>query len=65
MSLPMGSASYNLTGILVARIRGRGSFYSVPFGGYSVSNDAATLMSLLTWVAVVFVVLVCVYRPPR
>lgn len=38
-------------------------FYGVPFGGYSVSNDAATLASLFVWIGLVLGVLALVLRP--
>ena len=64
-SLAVGIAAYNLTGILVARFRGNGRFYSLPFGGYSMSNGAAIFVSLLIWIALVFVIFVGVFRSPR
>ena len=44
-----GLLLYGVAGILLARLRGTGRFYSVPFGGERVT-DGALLMSLLVWV---------------
>lgn len=62
-ALPAGVIAYIVAGIAAARIRGEGHFYGVPFGGYSVSNDAATLASLFVWIGLVFGVLALVLRP--
>ncbi len=63
VSLPAGIIVYTIAGIAAAALRGDGHFYSVPFGGYSVSNNAADLISVLIWVALVFVVLAGILRP--
>jgi hypothetical protein len=65
VSLPVGVIVYLIAGIAAAAIRAEGHFYSVPFGGYSVSNDAAILASLLLWIGLVFVALSAVLRPRR
>jgi hypothetical protein len=62
VSLPLGIILYIISGIVAATMRGDGHFYSVPFGGYSVSNNAADLISVLIWVALVFVVLAGLLR---
>jgi hypothetical protein len=64
ISLSLGIAAYKITGIVVARFRGNGNFYRLPFGGYTGSNNAAILLDLLIWVALVFVISVGVFRPP-
>jgi hypothetical protein len=63
ISLPMGVLACTIAGIVVARVRGDGHFYGVPFGGYSVSSDAADLISVLAWVGLIFVVLAGLLRP--
>jgi hypothetical protein len=65
VSLPAGVIAYIVAGIAAAGIRGDGHFYSIPFGGYSVSNNAAILASLLLWVGLAFVILAAVLRPRR
>ncbi len=65
VSLPVGIVVYIIAGIAAAALRGDGHFYSVPFGGYSVSNNAADLISVLIWLALVFVVLAGKLRPRR
>ncbi|HXE91085.1 MAG TPA: hypothetical protein VNK82_09000 [Terriglobales bacterium] len=50
ISLPLGLLTYGALGIGIARYRQVGRFYSVPFGGYAVS-DAAFAWSLVTWMA--------------
>jgi hypothetical protein len=62
ISLPIGVLAYVIAGIAAARIRGDRHFYGVPFGGYSLSNNAADLMSMMIWVALVFVVLAGILR---
>jgi hypothetical protein len=62
ISFPLGVLAYAIAGITFARIRGDGHFYGVPFGGYSVSSNAADLISALIWVAFVFVVLAGILR---
>ena len=63
VSLPLGIIVYIIAGIVAAAMRGDGHFYSVPFGGYSVSNNAADIISVLIWVGLIFVVLAGVLRP--
>jgi hypothetical protein len=65
ISLSLGIAAYKITGTVVARFRGTGNFYSLPFGGQAGSNDAGIFLDLLIWVALVFVISACVLRPPR
>jgi len=48
-ALPIGGLAYFFAGIEIARWRGVGHFFSVPFGGYAVS-DSALLASLAGWV---------------
>src|SRR5215469_16078654 len=55
-ALPAGIIAYIASGIVAARLRGEGHFYSVPFGGYTVDN-APIGISLVLWIAFVFVVL--------
>jgi hypothetical protein len=62
VALPVGVVVYIFAGITAARIRGDGHFYGVPFGGYSVSSTAADLVSVLIWMALVFVVLAGILR---
>jgi hypothetical protein len=63
VSLPGGIFTYIVFGIIAAAIRGDGHFYSVPFGGYSVSNNTAIVASALIWIASIFLVLAAVFRP--
>ena len=63
IAVPAGVFVYIVAGIVAARIRGEGHFYSVPFGGYSVSNDTATVGSIVIWIAVVFFLLSGLLRP--
>jgi uncharacterized membrane protein HdeD (DUF308 family) len=65
ISLPIGVLAYVIAGIATAGIRGDGHFYSVPLGGYSVSNNAAILASLLLWIGLAFMILAAVVRPRR
>lgn len=52
LALGAGPLLYGVVGILWARIRGRGRFFSVPFGGERVTDDAL-LVSVLVWIALV------------
>ncbi len=61
VALPVGGLGYLFSGIWIARESGIGHFFSVPFGGYAVSDFALT-SSLGCWVAFVFVLLVMVFR---
>ena len=63
VSVPVGIIVSIIAGIAAAAMRGDGHFYSVPFGGYSVSDNAGDLASILIWVALVFVVSAGVLRP--
>jgi hypothetical protein len=45
LSLPLGLVAYIGAGMIAAILRGGGHFYSVPFGGYTASNDAALATS--------------------
>lgn len=63
VSLPLGVIAYIASGIIAARIRNEGHFYSVPFGGYTASNDAALLASTVVWIALVCVCLAAIFRP--
>lgn len=62
-ALPAGTIAYIAAGIAAAEFRGEGHFFSVPFGGYSVSDNLAIGTSILLWVGLVFVVLAFVLRP--
>ena len=62
-ALPAGIITYIIAGIAAAAIRGEGHFYSIPFGGYSVSDNTAIGISILLWIALVFTVLAFVLRP--
>ena len=63
VSLPAGIIVYIIAGIAAAAMRGDGHFYSVPFGGYSASNNSAIFASLLIWIGLTFVVMAAVWRP--
>jgi ABC-type dipeptide/oligopeptide/nickel transport system permease component len=63
VSFPAGIVAYIFASIVAARIRGDGHFYSVPFGGYTVSNNIALGSSILIWIALVFVALAAIIRP--
>ena len=62
-AMPTGIFLYMVAGIIAARMRGDGHFYSVPFGGYSASDNVAIGFSLLLWMALVFALLTIVLRP--
>jgi hypothetical protein len=64
-ALPAGIITYIFAGILAARLRAEGHFYSVPFGGYTVSNNGAIGLSILMWIALIFAVLAFLLRPRR
>ena len=63
ISVPAGIVLYIVSGIAAAAIRGEGHFYSVPFGGYTVSNNTALGASILIWIALVFITLAAIIRP--
>jgi|SRR5215469_16717614 len=65
LSLPLGLVVYLGSGMIAAILRGEGHFYSVPFGGYSASNDAALLISALVWSGLVFICLAAILRPRK
>ncbi len=65
VSIPVGILAYLIAGIATASMRGDGHFYSVPFGGYSVSDNLAIGVSIVIWVALVFLALTAVLRPKR
>ena len=60
-ALPVGGLAYLFSGIWIARARGVGHFFSVPFGGYAVT-DSALLSSLACWVSLVFALLAIAFR---
>ena len=55
-SFTLGAISYFIAGIAIARIIGVGRFYSVPLGGYAVS-DTALIISLVAWIVFWFAIL--------
>ena len=61
-AVPAGIIAYIGSGILAARLRGEGHFYSVPFGGYSVDNGPIGV-SIVLWIALIFAGLAVVLRP--
>ena len=61
ISLPVGGLGYFFAGSWIARARGAGHFFSVPFGGYAVT-DNAVLSSLACWIGLVFALLAVVFR---
>lgn len=63
-AFPAGIIAYIASGIVAARLRGEGHFYSVPFGGYTVDNGPIGA-SVVLWVTIVFVVLALILRPAR
>ena len=63
VSFPAGIFVYIVAGIVAAAIRGDGHFFSVPFGGYSVSDNFAIGTSILIWMALVFLALAVLLRP--
>lgn len=40
LSLSLGAMTYFFLGIAIARFRQEGHFYSFPFGGYAVRDEA-------------------------
>ena len=61
VAVPVGGIAYLFAGIWIARARGMGHFFSVPFGGYAVT-DSALLSSLACWVGLVFALLVALFH---
>ncbi|HXH49271.1 MAG TPA: hypothetical protein VNM47_07985 [Terriglobia bacterium] len=61
VAVPLGGLAYLFSGIWMARARGVGHFFSIPFGGYAVT-DTALLSSLAFWVGLVFVLLAVAFR---
>lgn len=61
-AIPTGIIAYIASGIVAARLRGEGHFYSVPFGGYTVDNGPIGA-SVVLWIAFVFIVLALVLHP--
>jgi hypothetical protein len=61
VALPVGGLAYLFSGIWIARARGVGHFFSVPFGGYTVT-DNAVFSSLTCWVGLVFALLFLAFR---
>ena len=61
-ALPVGIIVYVFAGIVAARLRGEGHFYSMPFGGYTVDN-APIGISLALWIAFAFAILAFALRP--
>ena len=62
VALPSGILAYIIASIAGASLRGDGHFYSVPFGGYDLSNNTAVGASVLLWIGAVFGVLDFVLR---
>ena len=60
-AIPAGIIAYIAAGIVAARVRGEGHFYSVPFGGYTVNNGPIG-MSVVLWIALIFAVLALFLR---
>jgi hypothetical protein len=65
LSVPLGLIAYIGSGMIAAILRGEGHFYSVPFGGYTASNDAALATSAVVWMGVVFICLAVILRPRK
>lgn len=63
ISVPVGALAYVIAGIVAAAIRGDGHFYSVPLGGYRVNHNGGIAASVVTWMALVFVLLAGLWRP--
>jgi len=63
LSVPLGLIAYIGSGMIAAALHGGGHFYSVPFGGYTASNDAALATSALLWIGMVFICLFATLRP--
>jgi hypothetical protein len=65
LSLPLGMVVYIGSGMIAAILRGQGHFYSVPFGGYTATNDTALLISAMVWIGLVFICLAGILRPRK
>lgn len=65
VSLPVGVISYIAAGIAAAWLRGDGHFYSFPFGGYSVSDNAGIGFNVALWIGLAFVVLALCLRSAK
>lgn len=61
-AIPAGIIVYIASGIVAARFRGEGHFYSVPFGGYTVDNGPIGA-SVALWIALIFAGLALLLRP--
>jgi multisubunit Na+/H+ antiporter MnhB subunit len=61
IAFPIGGLAYLFAGIEIARARGVGHFFSVPFGGYVVT-DSALALSLGCWVGIMFVLIALAFR---
>jgi hypothetical protein len=61
-ALLVGPALYFVTGRELARVKGEGRFYSVPFGGDTV-DDAAIVGSAAVWMVGAFVLAWLAVRP--
>jgi hypothetical protein len=61
VAVPLGALAHLFSGIWIARARGVGHFFSVPIGGYTVS-DSAMFWSLACWVGLVFTLMVVAFR---
>jgi hypothetical protein len=64
-SLPAGILVYIFAGMEAAAMREDGHFYSIPFGGYSASDNVAIGASILLWTGLVFAILAFVLRPRK
>jgi hypothetical protein len=61
LALPLGLFAYIAVGVAAAGLRGDGHFYSVPFGGYTLSN-ADVLTSAAMWIAITLGILFLAIR---
>ena len=62
MAIPIGIIVYIVAGIAAARMRGEGHFYSVPFGGFTISDNTAIGFSIVIWIGLVFLALAGLFR---
>ena len=65
LALPIGVVIYIIAGIAAASLRGEGHFYSVPFGGYSASDNTSIAISLLIWIGLIYLLLALLIRPAK